>query len=158
MPEGSLPELARSLRSLGALGTLCMQEAHEAVFGPLLEARTVAARATLDDAIIAMNGNAILRRIETAVVSAATRGVSGAPRARALTARAQEATESLRRSLLALDELAATAGSDEGWDQWVEQLRQVFVRADEACRSLASVLDDRDVKDPSPRWYVRHDR
>jgi hypothetical protein len=135
-----------------------MQEAHEAVFGPLLEARTVAANATLDDAVTAMNGHAILRRIETGVASAATRGVSGAPRARALTARAQEATESLRRSLLVLDELAAMAGTDEGWDQWVEQLRQVFVRADEACRSLATVLDDRDVKDPSPRWYMRHDR
>jgi hypothetical protein len=158
MPDGPLPELARSLRSLGALGNACMQEAHEAVFGPLLEARTVAANGTAEDAVDAMNGHAILRRIEAGVTAAAVRGVSGAPRARALTARAQEVTEPLRRSLLALDELAVVAGTDDGFDQWVEQLRQVFARADEACRSLALVLDDRDAKDSSPRWFARHDR
>jgi len=102
-----------------------------------------------------MNGHAILNRIESAVTATATRGVNNAPRARALSARAQDATESLRRSLLALDELAVVATTDEGWNEWIEQLRRVFTAADDACEGVANVLGERDVADSPPRWFGR---
>ena len=157
MPESPrLPELARSLRSLGASGDSCMDEAHEAVFVPLLEARTAAANASLDDAVDAMNGHALLSRIESAIGIVASRGIPVASRARALTAQAQDAIEPLRRALLVLDELAVVAGTDDGWKDWVDQLRRVFTAADDSCRSVAGVLAERDAKDAPARWYVRN--
>lgn len=135
-----------------------MHEAHESIFTPLLEARTAAANASPGSAVDAMNGHAILGRIETAVSSVATKGIDAGPRARALTAQAQEAIEPLRRALLALDELAVITGTDDGWAEWVEQLRRVFTAADDACRAVAFVLDERDVKELPPPWYARNTR
>ena len=159
MPEHPhLPELTRSLRSLGASGGACMDEAHEAIFAPLLEARAAAMRASVGGTVDAMNGHAIVQRIESAVIAAATRGITNPPRERALSARALDATESVRRSLLALDELAAVAATDAGWNDWVDQLRRVFSAADVSCRALVAVLEERDVKDAPPRWYARNTR
>ena len=135
-----------------------MQQAHDAVFGPLLEARTVAANASINDAVDAMNGHAILARIETALSAEATRGISTPARARAATAQAQDAIEPLRRSLLALDELASVASTDDGWTEWVDQLRRVFSAADDACTAVAGVLSARRTEDTPPRWYARTTR
>ena len=118
-----------------------MEHAHEAVFKPLLEARTAAAS-----------------RIEAALSTEAVRGISTPARARAATAQVQDAIEPLRRSLLALDELAATAGTDEGWTQWIDQLRRVFSAADDACSAVAQVLGSRTTEDTPPRWYARNTR
>ncbi len=135
-----------------------MDHAHEAVFKPLLEARTAAANASPHMAVDAMNGHAILSRIEAALSIEAVRGISIPSRARAATALVQDAIEPLRRSLLALDELAATAGTDEGWTQWVDQLRRVFSAADDACSAVATALSARSTEDTPPRWYVRNSR
>jgi hypothetical protein len=135
-----------------------MDEAHDAVFGPLLAARTAAAKAPLDGAVDALNGNAILQRVESATRQAASKGVTDPARSRALVARALETLEPLRRALLALDELAPVASSDEGWTQWVEQLRRVFAAADGSCRALVMVLDERPEQEAPPRWYARTSR
>ena len=51
--------------------------------------------------------------------------------------------------------VATLAGTDEGWTQWVDQLRRVFATADDACQQLSLVLAERDESEPTPRWYSR---
>ncbi len=159
MPERpTLPELARSLRTLGAGGDEASAAAQQAIFRPLLDARARAAEANDVAAVLAaLLGVQILAQIQRAVEHAATSGVLDPRRGRARTAAAFEAIELLGDRLARLDVLAASV-HDVGphWDAWVAQLRLVFASADEACTALALVITEPAVARPDRRgWFTR---
>ena len=142
MPDGELPELARSLRSLGAARDPATQAAHDAIFAPLIAARVRASRAEGRDVVHAFHG-ASLRRADRA-------GGDGGGDARHHAARrwrapgrprARDALGPLQAALAALDEQGRAAASaspgSEPWEAWVESLRRAFAAADEVCGQLA---------------------
>ena len=142
--ETRLPELARSLRSLGSARDAAGEAAHDAIFTPLIEARARAARATGRDVIAPLRGAALYDRIERGVVAAAAAGAEPAAVARARAAAAREMLEPLRAALVELDE-RALAASVEGpgtveWETWLSGLRRAFGSADDACARLARLL------------------
>ena len=157
MPETPhLPELARSLRSLGEQHSGAAEAAHAAIFLPLLDARTRAAGAPLDAVLGALRGDALSARIEARAVDAAVHGVEQPARVRALSAQTSELLEPLGAALLQLDVLAVAAHEvPAGWDAWVAQLRRVFFTADVACQGLVRLLATRDTRDAVPRWFER---
>src|SRR3954451_12767960 len=103
MPDGELPELSRSLRSLGAARDPATQAAHDAIFPSLIAARVRASRAEGPDVVHAFNGASLREQIERAVTAAATLGTTQAPMARARSARARDAVAPLAAALLVLD-------------------------------------------------------
>ena len=165
MPEEApLPELARSLRALGAAHGAAAESAHAAVFGPLLDARALAATRGLDGAYAAFRGQALAARIMARAADAAREGEMDPARARARVARAREAVEPLRDALHALDTLTpppvanAVPASPSVAAGWTEQLARTFRLADEACVALARVLAEQ-VDAPVRRgWLGRFGR
>jgi hypothetical protein len=160
MPDAPLlPELARSLRSLGAQRDAATDAAHDAIFLPLLHARASAAGADEESVLAAFRGDALAARIEAQSVDAAVQGIDQPALARALTAQTSELIAPLRAALLALDTAAASAMSDDArWDAWVAQLRAVFTSADAACQALAKLLASRDTRTATPHWFERDRR
>lgn len=146
MPEElRLPELARSLRMLGAPHGAAAESAHAAVFGPLLDARVLAAADGFAGALSAFRGQALAARIAARASDAAREGEPDPARARARVARAREAVEPLRTALHALDALAAAASdtllpSSPQGVAWLAQLTCVFRSADDVCVALTRVL------------------
>ena len=144
MPDESLPELARSLRSLGAARDPATEAAHDAIFAPLIAARVRAARAEGRDVVHSFHGAALLEAIERGTNEAAAAGTASPAFARARSAAARDSIEPLRRALRSLDEravVAASAGAPSPeWDRWIEALRLTFAAADEACSHLARTL------------------
>jgi hypothetical protein len=157
MPDAPiLPELARSLRSLGAQRDAATDAAHAAIFVPLLDARARASGSNKRAVLAALRGNALAARIEAQAVDAAVQGIDQPALARALTAQSSELMEPLHRALVALDEAAATAQeSDAAWEEWVARLRTVFTRADVACQALAKLISTRQTRTAAPRWFER---
>jgi hypothetical protein len=154
--EPLLPELARSLRSLGAQRDAATDAAHDAVFPPLLDARAHAAGASKETVLAALHGDALAARIEAQAVDAAVQDIEQPALARALTAQASELIAPLRAALLALDAAAKSALDDDAaWDAWVARLRAVFTSADVACQSLAKLLATRATRTATPRWFER---
>ena len=159
MPEPLLlPELARSLRSFGAPRDAAGDAAHEAIFAPLLEARARAELGDVEAALAALRGGPLATRIAVRVAQGAALGEPEPARARARTARALELIEPLTAELAALDRLAAGAAGGEAssprWQEWVAQLRRVFMTADDACRALARLLAEPTVPAKSGRrWF-----
>ena len=159
MPDGELPELARSLRSLGAARDAATQAAHDAIFPPLIAARVRASRAEGRDVVHAFNGTALGEQIERAVMAAATVGTTHASVARARSARAKDLLGPLQAAFAALDErgraaAGATPGS-EPWEAWVESLRRAFAVADEVCSRLARVLAEPPTEQEERGWFGR---
>lgn len=151
-----LPELARSLRSLGAQRDTASESSHSAIFLPLLDARARAAGAPLDIVLSTLRGDALSARIEANAVDAAVAGVDQPARVRALSAQTSELMEPLRRELLTLDSASDAARSDApGWEAWVGQLKRVFVAADVACQALAVLLRNRPQQSPKTGWFGR---
>jgi hypothetical protein len=144
MPDAELPELARSLRSLGAARDAAAQAAHDAIFAPLIAARVRASRAEGRDVVHAFHGASLGEQIERAVTAAATLGTTHPAMARARSARARDVLAPLRSALVTLDErapdAATSAPGSEPWHAWVESLRRAFAAADDACTHLARVL------------------
>ncbi len=157
MPDAPLlPELARSLRSLGAQHDAATDAAHEAIFVPLLDARARAAGTSKQTVLAALRGNALAARIEAHAVDAAVQGIEQPALARALTAQSSELMEPLHRALVALDGAAASAlESDSAWDEWVNRLRAVFTNADVACQGLARLIAARQMRTAAPPWFER---
>ncbi len=157
MPDAPLlPELARSLRSLGAQRDAASDAAHGAIFPPLLDARARAAGESKESVLAALHGDALAARIEAQAVDAAVQGVEPPALARALTAQTSELMAPLRAALLALDSARASALLDDtGWDAWVARLRAVFTSADVACQALAKLLATRATRTAAPRWFER---
>lgn len=159
MPDPSLPELARSLRSLGAAGDPATEAAHDAIFAPLIAARVRAARAEGRDVVLSFHGVALLEAIERGATTAASAGTKSPAEARARSAAARDAIEPLRSALLSLDEgaSAATAAGMHSpeWALWIAALRRAFAIADEACGQLARVLAEPLREEPEPRWFRR---
>jgi hypothetical protein len=160
MPDAPLlPELARSLRSLGAQRDPAAEAAHAAIFLPLLDARARATGASKESVLAALHGDALAARIEAQAMDAAVQGVDQPALARALSAQSAELIEPLRQSLLALDRAAEPALADDaGWDAWVAKLRTVFYTADVACQALAKLLATRQTRTTAQRWFERTQR
>jgi len=159
MPDPSLPELARSLRALGAARDAATEAAHDAIFAPLIAARVRAARADGIDVVHSFHGASLLEAIERAVNGAAAIGTEDPAVARARSATARDAIEPLRSALRSLDVHAAAAstsgsGSPE-WTAWITALRRAFAAADEACGHLARVLADPPREERNGRWFRR---
>jgi hypothetical protein len=151
-----LPELARSLRSLGHQPNAASEAAHAAVFTPLLDARTSAAGGTADVILGAIRGSALIARIEANAVDAAVHGVEEPARIRALTAQTAELMAPLRAALVALDERASAAATDRAaWDAWIAQLGTAFAAADTACSALSRLIANRGEQVATPRWFER---
>ena len=151
-----LPELARSLRTLGHQPNAATEAAHGAIFTPLLDARTRAAGAPADAVLGAMRGSALIARIEANAVDAAVLGVEEPAHVRALTAQTAELMAPLRVALVELDERAPTEPNDTaGWNAWIGQLRVAFLAADTACSALASLIAHRAEQVANPRWFER---
>ena len=151
-----LPELARSLRSLGHQPTTATEAAHTAIFTPLLDARTRAAGALPDVVLGAMRGSALIARIEANAVDATVHGVEEPASIRALTAQTDELMAPLRAALVELDARApAAADDDAGWQAWIAQLRIAFAAADTACSALSRLIAHRDEQVATPRWFER---
>jgi hypothetical protein len=159
MPDAPLlPELARSLRTLGAQRDAATEAAHSAIFLPLLDARASAGDSK-QSVLAALHGTALAARIAAEMVDAAVQGIEQPALARALTAQATDLMAPLRAALLALDTAAASALLDDaGWDAWVAQLRAVFTNADVACQALATLLATREARTAAPRWFERTSR
>ena len=159
MPDASLPELARSLRSLGAARDPATEAAHDAIFAPLIAARVRAARAEGGDVVHSFQGVALYEAIERGATAAASAGTKSAAEARARSAAARDAIEPLRAALHTLDAAAAAAvavGSQSPeWSRWIEALRRAFGLADEACGHLARVLAEPLLEETEPRWFRR---
>lgn len=160
MPDAPLlPELARSLRSLGAQHDASAEAAHAAIFVPLLDARARAAGADKTVVLAALRGTALAARIEAQAVDAAVQGIDVPALARALTAHSEELMEPLHRALVSLDDVAPAAlDSESAWDEWVARLRAVFTTADVACRALATLIATRQTRTAAPRWFERTPR
>jgi hypothetical protein len=159
MPDPSLPELARSLRSLGAARDPATAAAHDAIFTPLIAARVRAARADGRDVVHSFHGATLLEAIERGVNGAAAAGTESPAFARARSAAARDAIEPLVSALRSLDERAAGA-SAEGeqspeWNHWIEALRLTFAAADEACTHLARVLANLPREERNGHWFRR---
>lgn len=151
-----LPELARSLRTLGHQPDAATEAAHAAIFTPLLEARTRAAGGSADVVLGAIRGSALIARIEANAVDAAVHGLEEPARVRALTARTAELMAPLRATLVELDERASSAAADDaGWNAWITQLRLAFSAADTACSALSRLISDRNDQVATPRWFER---
>lgn len=154
--EPILPELARSLRSLGHQPNAASEAAHAAIFTPLLDARTSAAGGSIDVILAAIRGAALMARIEANAVDAAVHGVDELPRVRALSARTSELMSPLRAALMTLDDCAPAAGeSAAGWDKWLTQLRVSFAAADTACAALSRLIIERNEGVAPARWFER---
>ena len=159
MPDASLPELARSLRSLGAARDPATEAAHDAIFAPLIAARVRAARAEGRDVVHSFNGATLLESIERGVNAAAAAGTDSPAFARARSAAGRDAIEPLRAALRALDDSAAAAAAEGAqspeWDHWIEALRLTFAAADEACGHLARVLAEPPREERNGHWFRR---
>lgn len=143
----AIPEVARSLRSLGIAPDAASESAHDAIFAPLLEARERANAAQREIVVAALRGDALAARIEARAFDAAVAGVVSPPHVRALTAQTRELMDPLHQAFLVLDEKATLALEDAvAWDEWVAQLRTVFSTADAACGALARLIRARDVE------------
>ena len=159
MPDGELPELARSLRSLGAARDPATQAAHDAIFPPLIAARVRASRAEGRDVVHAFNGASLGEQIERAVTAAATLGTTQPSVARARSARAKDLLAPLLAAFAQLDEqgreAAGASPGSEPWEAWVDALKRAFVAADEVCGQLARVLAEPPTEPEERSWFGR---
>ena len=159
MPEDAqLPELARSLRTFGAAHGAAAEAAHAAIFGPLLDARAVAAARGYEGAMTAFRGQALAARIAARAAEAARDGEADPARARARVARAREALEPLREALRTLDTLLPAPAADEirgvsAAAAWTTHLARAFRIADEACVALTRVLAEHEDVVVRRRWF-----
>ena len=152
----ALPEVARSLKSLGTPGDVASQSAHDAIFVPLMEARERANAAEKEIVLAALRGDALAARIEARAFDVAVAGIVAPPRVRSLTARTRELMDALHQALQVLDEKASLALEDVvAWDAWVAQLRRVFSTADAACGALARLIRERDTETASAKPVKR---
>ena len=157
MPDAPLlPELGRSLRSLGAQHEPCAEASHAAIFVPLLDARARATDRSKEFMLASLKGSTLATRIEVLVTAAAVQGLEQPALARAVSAQGTELMEPLRRALAELDKAASSAlHSDAAWEEWVTRLRAVFVSADVACQALTKLLENRPTRSVPAPWFKR---
>lgn len=135
-PEYPLPEFTRSLRALAQASAPGSD--HDVVFGPLLEARRAAHRATsVDQQLAAFEAGKLERAWRGAIATLAERKHGKSlPDRRALAAELELLAQPLwsaLEQLKVLAERARLARPDEkraAWEPWVQQLHVVFAAAD----------------------------
>lgn len=149
----SVPELTRTLRSLGSRRGRRVAEAElervtadqRRFFTPLLDARRAAMHAQGVVAIAAFDATALVRALgETLRAFAAARHADPGPARRALEAELEDLTEPLTLAFDALARVAseATKAPDDLrlWRAWSVQLRATFETADRVWIALDAVL------------------
>ena len=166
MPDASLPELARSLRSLGAARDPATEAAHDAIFAPLIAARVRAARAEGRDVVHSFHGVDAARG-DRARRQRRGRRRDGESSRRPRPLRRRLATRSSRsgRRSRSLDDSAPPrrrrARSRRSGSIGSRRCGCAFAAADEACGHLARVLAEppREERDgqlvPSPASELR---
>ena len=148
MPEFVLPEFTRSLRSLAVPSAPGSD--HDAVFAPLIQARTLAHKALSFEAQLAAFDAARLERGWRAAITsfAEARHRSSAPDRRALEAELDLLAAPLWERLAAMRvaaERGRLARRDERraeFDRWVESVREVFRAADDWWSDALPILAD----------------
>lgn len=143
----SPPELARSLRALGAAEPV-EQVAHDRWFGPLLQARRAIQGVSdpLRQAALCDADTLAVEMRRTLLELAAQRTGGDGPRTRALEAMLEDETIAVRE---ALARLALTASVLQGsaadsrladWRHWLAAVRALFVAMDAAWPAIARTL------------------
>ena len=139
MPDESLPELARSLRSWGSARRGADNDAHGRLFAPLLEARRAAARShSWRETVRAFDADRLGDAMrETLISLARERHPQRAPARRALEARLAECLVPVERALYDLRTVQAPLASIDApdappalWTRWTESLLVVYREAD----------------------------
>lgn len=151
-----IPELTRSLRTLGLSGDVHRRRAHDAVLAPLLQARAAAAAATSRrEAAHAFRGPALRAEIRDRVRAAASSEMADAAQARARCAAALDAVAPLLDASAALDDEDARVEDDLRWQDFLDAVRRLFATADDAVDEVARILA---VPPPPPRTPRLADR
>jgi hypothetical protein len=154
-PFDELPELTRSLRSLGSRRRASGQaeaasEDQERYFAPLLDARRRAAEARGPALVAAaFDARRILARVDATLRAFATERFGARPAARrAFEAELFELAEPFREALQLLGERARELEPDAAglppaaqWSAWVAQLQVTFRVADDGWPPVQSALD-----------------
>ena len=159
----TLPELTRTLRSLGSRrGRLGVD--HDRFFAPLLAARRRGERAGDRRARLrAFDGAAMSETLQSTLADfASARVPRRAPDRRALEAELLELAEPFFTALTALDVYAARAGDDSSqetmfvrWRSWCGAVQEVFDRADRCWIAIGPVLGEAPVRRPLWRRVLR---
>jgi len=148
MPEFTLPEFTRSLRALAVPSAPGSD--HDLIFAPLIQARTMAHRASSMEAQLAAFDAARLERAWRAAITtlATARHKRLAPDQRALAAELELLGDPVWEALAAMGaaaEKAKLAKKDErraSWERWVVCVQLVFNQADDWWRAALPALSD----------------
>ncbi len=163
-PDYPLPEFTRSLRALAVASAPGSD--HDVVFGPLLEARRAAQRATsLEQQLAAFDAGKLERAWRGAMATLAERRHGNSlPDRRALGAELELLAGSLWAELAALKAAAEAArlakpdAKRPAWESWIAQLRRVFTAADAWWeRALPALADSRGRQGALWRRILRQD-
>jgi hypothetical protein len=163
-PEYALPEFTRSLRALAVPSAPGSD--HDVVFGPLLEARRTAHRATsVEQQLAAFDAGKLERAWRGAIATLAERRHGKSlPDRRALGAELEILATPLWAELAALKaaaeatRLARPHEKRAAWEGWVAQLRVVFTAADAWWeRALPALADSRGRQGALWRRILRQD-
>jgi hypothetical protein len=148
----ALPEVTRALRAFGSRrrqrdrrgGGAAEQQRF---FAPLVDARRIAAKATVPHDVVAAFDTAGMRKAfdDTLTAFAATRFGDYPPARRALEAELVDLAEPLHEALRMLDEAGVAARGAprdlHAYRQWYARLRDTFEAADRAWLALDAALD-----------------
>ncbi len=163
-PEYSLPEFTRSLRALAVASAPGSD--HDVIFGPLLDARRAAHRATsVEQQLAALDAGKLERAWRGAIATLAERRHGASlPDRRALGAELELLAAPLWIELGLLKTAAETTrlampeDKRSAWQAWVAQLQRVFAAADAWWeRSLAPLADSRGRQGALWRRILRQD-
>ncbi len=133
-----LPELTRALHSLGSSRAGSDAAAQREFFAPLLDARRRAEESVARaDVVAAFDADRLTRALDGYLAALIEHSADTRPAARrALTARAEDATEPLRRAIARLRRASADAANPAvdarvaSWRRWKFTLQELFAAAD----------------------------
>jgi len=148
MPDFVLPEFTRSLRALAVPSAPGSD--HDAVFRPLIQARTAAHKVQALEGQLAAFDAARLEREWREVIArlAGARHQRSAPDRRALEAELDALAAPLWKALAEMQRAAVSArkapadGRVQAWERWTEAVQLVFNAADDWWRAALPVLGD----------------
>ncbi|MEX2182185.1 MAG: hypothetical protein WD771_09095 [Gemmatimonadaceae bacterium] len=148
MPEFPLPEFTRSLRALAVPSEPGSD--HDLIFAPLIQARTMAHRASsLEAQLAAFDATRLERAWRSAILALAeARHKRSPPDQRALAAELEILAGPLWGALVtvrvAADAAKAATRDDRraAWERWVATIQQLFRAADDWWHSALGALSD----------------
>lgn len=155
MPEYTLPEFTRSLRSIAV--PAAPESGHDRVFGPLIQARAAAHRMhALEAQVAAFDATRLERAWREAIAAlAAERHPKSAPDRRALAAELEQLAAPVWDALKHMAGAGARARSapvharDAAWERWVATVQRLFEAVDDWWGAATPVLERTGVPRPS---------